>query len=378
MSDIRFLGAGLHTRLGKGVAANLAVMNTGIPEPSILDVPFGDEVERIPYHVIDLPMTGPQRRLDSIVHGVIEEAVQSAGLSEAELQRAALVIGTSSLDISVSEQRYREDLIEKDDPHPLIPSSSLGNLANRIQTRLGMRGMDYTINTACTASANALVMADAMISAGEVDHALVLGVEVFNSITALGFHGLELIAKNGIRPFDADRGGLVLGEGCSAMILGRGEGRFRLLGGANMCDTSGISAANPDGSTVAEVIGQALASAGVSASEITAAKTHGTASLLNDEAEAAGLHIIFETLPPLCALKPYLGHTFGACGLNELILLCAALDEGFLPATPGISAEAGDLNVSLPQTPLAVPRGKFLLNHFGFGGNNTSIVIAND
>jgi len=269
-------------------------------------------------------------------------------------------------------------LVNEEDPHPLIPSSSLGNLAYRIQGKLGLRGMDTTINTACTASANALVMADALIRSGEVEHALVLGVEVFNSITALGFHGLELLSDNGMRPFDKARGGLVLGEGCSAMILGRGDKGFRLIGGANMCDTSGISAANPDGSTVADVIRQALASANIDAAEIMAVKTHGTASLLNDEAEAAGLHTIFEIMPPLCALKPYIGHTFGACGLNELILLCAALEAGYLPATPGISAEASDLKITLPQTPLAMEPGKFLLNHFGFGGNNTSIVIAND
>jgi 3-oxoacyl-[acyl-carrier-protein] synthase-1 len=88
-----------------------------------------------------------------------------------------------------------------------------------------------------------------------------------------------------------------------------------------------MSAANPDGSTVAYVIEQALHRAGLPARDITAIKTHGTASLSNDEAEAAGMRRVFAQMPPLTALKPYLGHTLGACGLNELLLFCAAADR---------------------------------------------------
>jgi 3-oxoacyl-[acyl-carrier-protein] synthase-1 len=116
----------------------------------------------------------------------------------------------------------------------------------------------------------------------------------------------------------------------------------------------------------------------VTPSRVLAVKTHGTASLLNDEAEAAGLHRLFDQVPPLLAIKPFIGHSFGACGLTELLLVCAAAETGFLPGTPGISALPGDLDMVLTQGPTPVARGPLLLNYFGFGGNNTALVVAND
>jgi 3-oxoacyl-[acyl-carrier-protein] synthase-1 len=106
---------------------------------------------------------------------------------------------------------------------------------------------------------------------------------------------------------------------------------------------------------------------------------HGTASLLNDEAEAAGLLQLFPTMPPICALKPFLGHTLGACGLTELILMWRSLTDAqpFLPATPGIGADASVLGLTLQQTAVVPAAGLCLLNYFGFGGNNTALLIGN-
>lgn len=125
------------------------------------------------------------------------------------------------------------------------------------------------------------------------------------------------------------------------------------------------------------MIQMALEASGTKADEIAGIKTHGTASLLNDEAESAGMRQVFAELPRLCALKPFIGHTFGACGLNELILLTGLVERGYFPATPGICAEPSDLDITLPQKPPAIAPGVFMLNYFGFGGNNTSLVVAN-
>jgi 3-oxoacyl-[acyl-carrier-protein] synthase-1 len=312
---------------------------------------------------------------------VIEQALQAAELTQPERRALGLFIGSSSVDISVSEARYRRELGNDSTAIPLAASSSLGNLASTLRQRFDLRGPDYSFNTACTASANALVYADAMVRAGRLEHALVLGTELFNVLTALGFHGLQLLAPGNMKPFDRQRDGLVLGEGCSALVIGpraRRTGTFYLRGSANLCDTHSISAAHPDGSTIAQVIDGALRSAALLPSDIAAIKVHGTASLLNDEAEVAGMKRVFPKLPPLCALKPYIGHTLGACGLNELTLFCGAAEQGFLPGTHGICAGDSDLEVTLNQTCADLPPGNYMLNYFGFGGNNTSLVVGNE
>src|SRR5690606_9816423 len=162
----------------------------------------------------------------------------------------------------------------------------------------------------------------------------------------------------------------VPGEAVAALVITAApRGGFRLLGGATLCDTHSISAANPDGTTVAEVMRAALADAGMAAGAVDALKCHGTAGLLHDEDAPAGMRRLFaDALPPLCAVKPFIGHTFGACGLAELLLFCGAAEVGFLAPTPGVCATPSDLGIALPQLPRPLASGRFLLNYFGFGG----------
>jgi 3-oxoacyl-[acyl-carrier-protein] synthase-1 len=326
-------------------------------------------------------LSNVEQRLYLVLEEVISQALDDAELTQPERRAMGLFIGSSSVDISVSEMRYRRELVTDPSAIPLSASSSMGNLANALREQFDFRGPDYSFNTACTASANALVYADTMVRSGRLEHALVLGAELFNVLTALGFHSLQLLAPGNMKPFDRTRDGLVLGEGCSALVLGPKARRVNALylrGSANLCDTHSISAAHPDGSTIAHVIQGALNSAALSPADIGAIKVHGTASLLNDEAEVAGMKRVFADLPPLCALKPYIGHTLGACGINELSLFCGAAEQGFLIGTPGICVSDSDLGVTLNQTSTALPAGFYMLNYFGFGGNNTSLVVGRE
>lgn len=380
MSGSFFLGAGIHTSLGQGVARNVDALFAPLPAPGVTWVNIGAGQEPTPTLLLaDAPLEDIEQRLWRVVEAVAVEAIDAAGLTEAERRETVLLIGTSSVDISVAEAIYQRELRDGLDAHPMTTNCSIGALAERLRRRFGLAGPDYTISTACTASANALIYGDALVRSGKAKFALVMGVEVFNIITALGFHGLGLLAPDGMKPFDKDRRGLVLGEGCSALVIGahRGDARFHLRGSANLCDIFGISTANPDGSTVAGVIRMALESAALAPADIDGIKSHGTASLLNDEAEAAGMRSVFSDLPRICALKPFIGHTFGACGLNELILFTALAERGYFPATPGVCAAPSDLDIRLDQKPEPLEPGVFLLNYFGFGGNNTSLVIAN-
>jgi 3-oxoacyl-[acyl-carrier-protein] synthase I len=381
MIETWFLGAGLCSRLGLGLGASVEALRRPPAAPAPVESTLGGMTETIPTLFIDETFrTDPAGRFVRLADAAIAEALDASGLSRAQQARASLLLGTSSLDVSIGEHDYASALARGEDVHPLMTNSNMGEMGRRIARRHGLGGPDFTLNTACTASANALAYADALLRTGRAEHVLVVGVELFNRTTAFGFKSLELLSERGMRPFDRNRSGLVLGEACAALVVGRdkGAGSFRLRGSANMCDTHGVSAANPDGSTVAAVMASALENAKLSPPDILAVKAHGTASLLNDEAEAAGLQRIFgDRIPPVVALKPFMGHTFGACGLAELVAFCAAAEAGFLPGTPGVSPDAGDLGVSLTQGPTPVGRGDFLLNYFGFGGNNTSLVVSN-
>jgi 3-oxoacyl-[acyl-carrier-protein] synthase I len=378
---IYLTGFGLHTTLGRGLDANVAALDRGPEPPREVQVQFAKQNREIPYYLLaDAPLEDMEARFEYVLHGVIAEALEQAGLSQQERRSMGFFMGSSCGEMPVLEAQYRRDLVLSPDALPMLQTSSLGNLANRLRGPFGIQGPDHSFYTACTASANALLAAASMVRTGRLRHAIIVGVEMFNAVTALGFSGLQLITREVMRPFDRKRSGLVPGEGCAAVIISAepNGSEWTFAGGANLCDTHSISATNPDGSAIADVIHQALRASGLAPDQIAALKAHGTASLLNDEGESLGLHRVFVKAPLLCALKPYIGHTFGACGIVELALFCGAVGRGSLPATPGISAGDSDLQVTLNQERSAQLPGKFMLNYFGFGGSNTSLIVAND
>lgn len=376
-----FAGSALHTNLGMDKVAHLTALQHAPTPPEQVVAHYAGQQHTLPYRLLaNQPLRALTTRLDTVLDRLIADVLSTTDLSSAELRRTALFVGTSSFDIGASESHYREALVHYPQAMAMIHSSSQGDLAMRVRHRFGLCGPDYSFNTACTASANALVYADAMIRSGQLDHALVLGVETYNSISALGFNGLQLLTPTAMRPFSPERNGLILGEGCSALMLShrtQGEHSFRLLASSNYCDTHSVSATRPDGSVIALVMQEALRRAGLVPQDILAIKTHGTASLSNDEAEAAGMRHVFSRMPALTALKPYLGHTLGACGLNELLLFCMAAEQGFLVATPGVGCGDEGLGITLNQDIQDLPRGAFMLNYFGFGGSNTSLIVSN-
>jgi 3-oxoacyl-[acyl-carrier-protein] synthase-1 len=139
-----------------------------------------------------------------------------------------------------------------------------------------------------------------------------------------------------------------------------------------------VTGVNSDGSGVAQVIKSALQASGVSAEDITAVKSHGTASNLSDLAEVNGMKQIFNQSPSFFSLKPYIGHTLGSCGVSELVIMMNAINNGFIPKTPNFEQQDDEINWTPTQVMIPCDSGVFLLNCFGFGGNNNALVIKKD
>jgi len=307
------------------------------------------------------------------VLAAVDQALRRAQVS-APLGDCALLCGGTNT-FAQAEHEYLQSQRESRTQRSRIHDP--GSLTNQIARALGVRGPVLTFSTACSSSANALLVARDMLLRGHVSRALVVGIESLSAIALGGFQSLMMLDADGCRPFDNARAGLQLGEGAAALLLeAQGTGP-RLTGGANLCDIHHVTSANPDGSGMARCMNTALADAGIDARDIIAIKAHGTASRENDAAEVAAMRTLFSTqLPPFTALKRYFGHTLGACGAIETVALLAALDAGFVPATAGFSDVDASLGVAPLTTPLAAVPGEYLLNFFGFGGNYASLVIG--
>ncbi len=369
-------GTGLVTALG---ADPVAAVRAGPVEPTRVDL--GATGGSVPYFAIE--GGGSHGRLEGLVALAVGQALGEAGLSAGERARAMVLVGTSSLDLGHWEALYRRTLDRDglgagDDSAFVALGSrhgSYGTLAALTARLMGSRGPHYLISTACSSSANALLQGLRAIRGGLVRHALVLGVEVYNQLTLHGFNSLALLTRGRLRPFDARRDGTILGEAVAAVVLSADPvSRFRLLGGYSEADTASFTGTHPP--AVARVIARTLAAGVAPAGGLTAIKAHGTGTGANDAAEAQGMHLHFGgSVPPFSSLKPWLGHTLGACGTAELALLCRCLAAGFFPAVPTVTEPDPELGMAPEARQLPVSGGRFLLDFFGFGGNSCGLML---
>ncbi|MEO1020444.1 MAG: beta-ketoacyl synthase N-terminal-like domain-containing protein, partial [Pseudomonadota bacterium] len=173
---------------------NVAALRQPPPRARTVTIEFAEKSIDVAYHRLgELLHDDAEMRLDRAIGNVVEEALDAAELTKAQIENMALIIGTSSMDISVSEAIYRRQLAEQSNAKPMTGNIRIGALADKTRQRFGIKGQDLTLNTACTASANAFVYADRLVRSGRENHVLVIGVEVFNLITAMGFSSLELL-----------------------------------------------------------------------------------------------------------------------------------------------------------------------------------------
>lgn len=314
----------------------------------------------------------------------VDSALHDAALTPQEIAQLPLFVGSTACDISALEVHYQQALHHNIHAVPLY-RSGFGVLAGYVIDRLKSSGQEFTFNTACSSSANALLMATRMIEHGRIDTALVLGVETRNQMSLQGFSAMMLLSPHGSRPFDNSRNGTVLGEGVGAIILSRHPPTaseyaayppYYCVGGANLTDS--INVTSSSAAMVAAVIQQTLDAANLAPRHIDVIKAHGTSTPANDSAEAQGIRQLFGgSPPPVTSLKPYIGHTLGACGVMEAILLLACVKENFIPATPGFTTLDATCGIRPLTQAIPLVGGNILLNYFGFGGNNTSLIFSN-
>ena len=380
MPAIHIRGLGLISSYGRGVAYAVEGMRagrTGITPLTLFSLPFQNQILVNQFDHTSFP-PGAACATATMV-AVAQEALREARLDADALRDAALVVGTSSFLFAGEADFWRAlaDTGEADMPQLTPP----GQAALRVAGQLGIEGPVLTLTTACSSSANALLVATALLQRGEVRRALVIGVEGLSAIALSGFHSLMLLDPEGCRPFDAGRRGMQIGEAVGAVLLevGDEDGGDRLLGGANLCDTHHMTSATPDGSAMRSVMEMALADAGLQLADVAVIKVHGTGSLDNDTAEAAAMRALFDdNLPPFTGIKRYLGHTLGACGAVELAAFLGCLRAGFVPPTAGFTQPDSALRVTPLTEFRSAPKGVAMLNFFGFGGNYASLLIAHE
>ncbi len=312
-------------------------------------------------------------------------AGQSVEMSETAgsgLNRAGLVMATTVGGMDYNEKHYRSLLAGERTAggHSVLDSS---DTTEKVAARFGIHRNVTTISTACSSSANAIMLAARLIRNGRLTRVLAGGSDALTAFTLNGFRGLELLSPKGCRPFDADRDGLTLGEGAAVLMLesdrtaDMSKALCRVSGYANVNEAFHQTSASPDGAGAFMAMSECLESAGLEPGEIGYINAHGTGTEMNDRAEGLAIDRLFgEPAPPVSSTKAFTGHTLGAAGAIEAVFSVMALREQKIWPSIHINKIMPGISFSPPDEILSLPLRHVMSNSFGFGGNNTSLIFS--
>ena len=254
----------------------------------------------------------------------------------------------------------------------------------------GLRGRIYTTSSACTSGSQGIGYAFETIRAGQQDVMLAGGGDEFCATMTMVFDRLYATSTrnddpaHAVRPFDANRDGLVIGEAASMLVLEELEHALargatplaEIVGFATNCDGAHIS--QPSRETQGVVLQDALQQSGRSREDLAFVSGHGTGTAAGDIEESHSSFATYGDKIPFHTLKGHLGHTLGACAAVEAWLGIEMLNEGRIPATANlqeVDPKCAPLDYVMGES-RTVSGDAFASNNFAFGGVNTSLVIS--
>ena len=261
-----------------------------------------------------------------------------------------------------------------------------GDSTEKIAGVLGISDFITTISTACSSSANSIMLGAEMIRAGMLDRVIAGGTDSVTRFTLNGFNTLMILDKEGCRPFDENRAGLTIGEGAAFLVLeseefalGQSHQIHGILSGyGNANDAYHQTASSPEGTGAGLAMTKAIDMSGIDAGKISYINVHGTGTQNNDLSEGIAVQKIFgKQMPPFSSTKSFTGHTLGAAGAIEAVISLLSINNGLLFPNLHWKTPMKELYIR-PITSLVkdVTVEHVLSNSFGFGGNNSSLVFS--
>lgn len=260
-----------------------------------------------------------------------------------------------------------------------------GKPTNYVCEKLGLKGFVTTISTACSSSANSIMLGSRLIRSGKLDVVIAGGVDALTRFTLNGFNSLMIVDRKQCRPLDESREGLNLGEGAAYVILvsekiAKEYSLEKICTVSGYCNTNDAfhqTALSDDGEGPYLAMAGALNMCGLKPEDIDYINMHGTGTQNNDMAEGKAVERIFHpAYPPLSSTKSFTGHTLGASGAVEAVFSAAAIKHSLLFPNFSFSTPVNNLHIK-PVTKLtSKPVRHVLSNSFGFGGNCTSLIFS--
>lgn len=393
MEPIVITGLGVISAIGKDKAETLASLRSGKTgvEPlrylrtdhkefPVGEVKMSDEEMKQSLHITSEPTT----RTSLMGMIAVREALDEAGLLDSREQSPVLVSGTTVGGMDKSEQYYL-DYLNNDTRNEYIRMHDCGATTEVIADYFGIFSMVTSISTACSSAANAFILGANLIRSGQTDIAVVGGTECITKFHLNGFNSLMILDHEQCKPFDANRSGLNLGEGACYVVLekestakSRGAQILgRLSGYGNACDAFHQTASSDDGDGAYLAMRKALDMAGLKPGDIDYVNAHGTGTSNNDVSESHALLRLFgDDMPYVSSTKGMTGHTTSASGAVEAAICLLAMQHRLVPVNYGWCTPMEYGVKPVKENIRDVELRHVMCNSFGFGGNDSSLIIS--
>ncbi len=324
-----------------------------------------------------------------------EEAIKQSKI-EIEPDRTGIVMGTAMSGVATTA--FTQDALSGASHKKVGPRfipKILGNIAAaNIAIDYHIQGPSYTVSTACSSGGDAIGTAIMCMQSGKADVMLAVGAEsVLCPLVIYSLANAKALSKRNdspstaSRPFDISRDGFVIGEGGGALVLeteehalARGAEIYgEVLGCGNTCDAYHVTAPHPEGRGAIACMKLALAEAGLKPSDIGYINAHGTATGKGDTVETAAIRELFgEKTPYVSSTKGATGHMMGAGGITETITCVKVIETGVIPPTINLNEvdpECAGIDL-VPNTAKNAEISYAMSNAFGFGGQNSSVIVG--
>ncbi len=397
MGRVVVTGMGIITAIGNNVAENFdSLINCkhGVGPISYLETSHKGEIPAAEIKLSNAELaarsgiTEPDYYTRTTLFGLIaaQQAFDSGigryGIKDNK--RTALVSSTTVGGMDKTE-KYYHDYLESDRYSRFVQTHNCSDSSMKICDHLGLRHTNITISTACSSSLNAIMFGARLIRHGLADRVIAGGTDALSKFTLNGFNTLMILDHEHCRPMDAGRKGLNLGEGAAYIVLESEEEASKhnkeilceLSGYANANDAYHQTASSPDGFGPYLAMKGALDMSGLKAEQISYINAHGTGTDNNDLTEGLAIDKIFApNIPPVSSTKPYTGHTLAAAGVVETIFSILAIKHQLLFPNLNFRQRIEEHNFEPIKDLQEAEINHVVTNSFGFGGNDSSLVLS--
>ena len=247
----------------------------------------------------------------------------------------------------------------------------------------GFENKAQLISNACVSGVEAVHIAHQMIQQGHYKHAIIVGADMLSEFVVSGFMSFQSLSARLCKPFDQSRDGLNLGEGAGCLFLSSDESlipsnhhKIVVSGGASSNDANHISGPSRTGDGQYFAISSALKEAGLNAEDTDYVSAHGTATSFNDEMESKALSLAGLQDKPIQSLKAYLGHTLGAAGLIESIIVIRNLIDQTILKSLAYDDHGVPMPLNIIKETKQWPMKNALKTASGFGGANAAVIFS--